>query len=277
MFPYWEGEPWPEPVNTDMLLREIEAEITRYVATLGKRSIVPALWIMQTYVHDIATHSPILLPTSAEPDCGKTTLLNIIGYLAYRGLPSVDISGPALFRSLTKWRPTFIIDEAETMNDDLRQVVNSGWTRGSGIIRCDPETHDPRLYSTFAPKAVGLKGMKLPDTTLSRTLALILRRKTPDEVVADFKNEDNEAFAVLRRKLRRWAADYAEALRTASLLSLKGSIIALGRIGGCCWLLLNSPALMQQSRHGKRQRRSRTARGRASPTAWNCCVTCANC
>ena len=45
------------------------------------------------------------------------------------GLPNVSISGPALFRSIEKWTPCLIIDEADTTlvdNDDLRAVINSG-------------------------------------------------------------------------------------------------------------------------------------------------------
>jgi len=160
-YPHWAVEPWPEPVDTGELLEEISSLITRYVATLEKRAIVPALWTMFTYVHDVSTHSPLLLVTSPEPDSGKSTLLGVLQYLARRALMSVSISGPALFRSLEKWSPTFVIDEADTAlvrNEDLKEVMNSGWTRGQGVIRCDPDTHDPRSYSTFAPKAIGMKG-----------------------------------------------------------------------------------------------------------------------
>ena len=173
---------------------------------------------MGSYVHEVATHSPLLLATSPEADSGKTTLLGVTGFLAPRAMSSVDISGPALFRSLTKWQPTFIVDEADSAfvkNDDLRAVINSGWTRGQGVIRCDPETNDPRVYSTFSPKAIGMKGKHVPDTTLSRAIIVELKRKRPDEKVEDFNHLDNDVFKTLRRKLDRWGADYAEVLRTA--------------------------------------------------------------
>jgi hypothetical protein len=51
-----------------------------------------------------------------------------VNFLARRSLQSVDISGPALFRSITKWQPTFIVDEADDAlanNPDLRSVINS--------------------------------------------------------------------------------------------------------------------------------------------------------
>jgi hypothetical protein len=87
------------------------------------------------------------------PNSGKTTLLKLVG----------SITGPALFRSIEKWGPTIAIDEADTAfvnNDDLKDVVNSGWTRGDSVIRCDPETRETRPYSTFCPKAIGMIGRR---------------------------------------------------------------------------------------------------------------------
>jgi putative DNA primase/helicase len=218
LLPHWIIEPWGEPVNTGDLLHAITQQISRYVATLENRALVPALWTMGSYVHEAATHSPLLLVTSPEADSGKSTLLGVIGFLAKRALLSVSISGPALFRSLTKWQPTFIVDEADTAlvrNDDLKEVMNSGWTRGQGVIRCDPETNNPRLYPTFAPKAIGMKGKKLPDTTLTRAIIIEMKRKQPGEVVQDFDHLDNDDFRTLRRKLVCWAADNINTLRKA--------------------------------------------------------------
>ena len=101
LYPHWSNEPWPEAVETGELLVAITEVITRYVATLGNRTIVPALWIMFSYVHDVATHSPLLLVTSPEPDSGKTTLLGVIGFLARRALPSVTSAVP---RCSGRWR-----------------------------------------------------------------------------------------------------------------------------------------------------------------------------
>ena len=71
-----------------------------------------ALWIMFAWVHDeVATHSPILFITSAEPECGKTTLLGLISFLTPRCISSVEISEAALYRSIELWQPSFVIDE----------------------------------------------------------------------------------------------------------------------------------------------------------------------
>ena len=219
LYEHWSVEPWEQPVDTGELLQEITGQITRYVATLGNRAVAVGLWTMFAWVHDAATYSPILVATSAEPDCGKTTMLGVVGFMSRRALLSVDITSAALFRSLEKWKPTFIVDEAEEAFEksrDMRDVVNSGWTRGQVVIRCHPETNEPYPYSTFAPKAIGTKGLgKLPDTTLSRSIIINLHRKSAAEKVEKFKHLDTPEFVIIRRKCLRWAADNMEALRAA--------------------------------------------------------------
>jgi hypothetical protein len=211
LYPHWEVEPADSPVDGAALLNALTECIRRHVVLTKDQTTVVALWIMLTWVHEqAAVHSPILLATSAEANSGKSTLLGLIGFLVRRSLVSVTISGPALFRSIEKWSPTFVLDEADTSlvnNEDLKEVINSGWTRGQSVVRCDPETNDPRAYRTFCPKAIGMKGRKLPDTTLSRCLIIEMERKLPSETVADFNHLDNEGFASLRGQLVRWADD----------------------------------------------------------------------
>ena len=145
-------------------------------------------------------------------------MLKVVGFLVRRGVSSVSITGPALFRSIEKWSPTFIIDEADTAiinNDDLKEVINGGWTRGETVIRCDPETNEPRPFSIFCPKAVGMVGRKLPPATLSRAIIIAMQRKRPDEVTDDFDYIDNDIFSRLRSQIARFVSDNVEALAKA--------------------------------------------------------------
>jgi putative DNA primase/helicase len=212
---HWRVEPWGDPIDTAVLLRAVTDRITQHVATLDSRAIAVGLWVMFTWVHENAVDSPLLLVTSPERESGKTTLLDVLQYLVRRPLKSVSISGPALFRSIKRWVPTFLIDEADATfrnNDDLREVINAGWTRGQGVWRCYPE---PQHFSTFAPKAIAMKGRRLDDTTSSRSITIEMKRKTPGEVVQDFDRQDDGEFRILRRQLRRWASDNGSALGKA--------------------------------------------------------------
>jgi hypothetical protein len=251
LYEHWNVEAANEPIDTGILLRAVKEAVRRYVFMSDDQAVAVTLWIVFSWLHEQVTHSPILYVTSAEKDSGKSTLLGVLNFLARRSLQSVDISGPALFRSITKWQPTLIVDEADDAladNPDLRSVINSGWTRGQGVIRCHPDTHEPELFSTFAPKVVAMKGRALPDTTLSRSIIITMkprRASDPKEHATDFDHLDNETFARLRSQVMRWAADNAEAIAKATPEIPPGfhnrrranwvPLLAIAEVGGGDW------------------------------------------
>jgi hypothetical protein len=216
--PHWEVKPAEDPVDATQLFAEIEARILQHVVVPKDLAFVVALWVGQSWIHQHGTYSPILGVTSAERDSGKSTLMGVVAFLVRRSLLSVGISAAALYRSVEKWNPTFVVDEADDAfadNPDLRQVINSGWTRGQGVMRCDPDTNEPRRFSTFCPKAIALKGRKMPDTMLSRTIFIEMKRRLRSEKVDHFRHIDDAVFARMRSQLARWAEDHGEILGTA--------------------------------------------------------------
>jgi Protein of unknown function (DUF3631) len=218
LYPHWVVEPWPEAVDGDALIRDIMGRVRRHVVLTQDQALTVALWIMMAWAHEgAATYSPILMVTSAEANSGKTTLLSLIGFLAPRSLLSVGVSEAALYRGIELWNPTIIADEFDTLlvhNEPLRAVINSGWTRGSGVLRCaGGET--PHLFPTFCPKVIGMKGRKLPDTTMFRCIIIELKRKKPSERVDHFHHIDDAELANLRRQAQRWTMDNIATLKTA--------------------------------------------------------------
>jgi hypothetical protein len=130
----------------------------------------------------------------------------------------VGTSEASLFRSIEMWTPAIIVDEADTIlidNEPLRAVVNSGYTRGSGVPRCIGDNNTPHLFPTFCPKALGMKGRKLPDTTLSRCVIIEMRRKKRTERAEHFKHIDDAGLCELRSQCMRWAIDAVEVLKVA--------------------------------------------------------------
>jgi putative DNA primase/helicase len=219
LFPHWEVEPSAEPVDAEQLLTRIVGRIRWHVVMTDDAARVAALWIAMTWMHDqAAVHSPILLVTSPEPNSGKTTLLGVLSFLVRRSLRNAGVTPAALYRSVEKWTPTIMVDEADTAfveNEDLRRVVNSGWTRGEGVLLCVGDNNEPRLFPTFCPKALGMKGRKLPDTTMSRAIVIEMARKRPGERATDFQYVDDDGLAGIRSNLARFAADNADRLRRA--------------------------------------------------------------
>jgi putative DNA primase/helicase len=87
------------------------------------------LWVTFTWMHEAAVYSPILVVSSPEAECGKTTLLALIGFMVPRGITIVEASTSVIYRMIERWRPTLIVDEADSVfknNPELRAIINSG-------------------------------------------------------------------------------------------------------------------------------------------------------
>ena len=220
LFAHWQTVIWPDLVDGDSLLRAIINRIQRFVVCTPNQALLAALWIMFSWVHETATHSPILVATSAEPESGKSTLLGVIAFLVPRSITTIEISPAALYRSIDRWNPSFIVDEFDTVlaSDDkseLRAIINAGHTPQSKIIRCVEPDYMPTAFSPFCPKALGLIGLKMPAATLGRSIIIRLRRRKVSQAIEEFKHADDTQSQDLRGRLLRWSEDNAEALAKA--------------------------------------------------------------
>jgi len=212
---------WEEPVEARTLLPEIIALLRSYVVVDDHQMITAALWPMFAWVHDIATHSPLLVVTSGEIDSGKSTLLGLMKWLCPRAIKTVEASAASVYSLIDSYNATLIHDENDTLlerNATLRHIIFEGWTRGSTVPRkIGGRTY---LYQIFGPKALGLKyredgTLALPEAATSRSIIIKTKPKLASEKVEDFDHQDNETLANLRSKLARWSADNMESLKSA--------------------------------------------------------------
>ena len=177
-----------------------------------------ALWIIFTHCFDAFEIAPVLSLTSPTPECDKTTALALLSAIVPRPLQSSNVTAAVVFRAVEKWRPTLLIDEADTFlhdSDELRGVLNSGHNRRSAIIiRTVGDDHEPKQFSTWCPKAIAKIG-KLPPTLTSRSIHIQLQRKTPAEVVEPLREDRISHLEPLARKAARWAADNFAVLKAS--------------------------------------------------------------
>ena len=210
-----EPKPWPHPVNGAELLSAITRAISKYmVMELGAAECV-ALWALFTHAIDAFGIATRLAITSPRPQCGKTTLLDILYRLVMRPLLAGNVSAASVFRVVEVAQPTLMIDEADTFlpgNDELRGVLNSGHRRGGSVIRVVGEAMEVREFSTFAPAAIAMIG-NLPGTLADRSISIALKRKRADEAVESFRYDRTEELDQLARMCARWAADNIVRLR----------------------------------------------------------------
>ena len=207
-------EPWPEPVDGVLLLDEIKHEIERHVVLPDGAAEAIAVWVLLTYCYNCFRICPYLGIVSPQKRCGKTTLLEILIMLTCRALVASNLSPAAVYRTIEKYHPTLLSDEADTFlanSDELRGVYNSGHTRSSAfVIRCAGEDSEPFRFSTWCPKAIAAIG-ELPGTIGDRSIIVGLKRKLPSEQRDKLNFETENIAGIIRRRCQRWANDNFQA------------------------------------------------------------------
>jgi hypothetical protein len=101
-----EEEPWPHAVDGVDLLNALSAELRRHVIMSKEAADATALWILHTFLLEVFNTSPRLAITSPERQCGKTTLIDILGLVTRCPLPTANATPASIFRVIEMYRPT---------------------------------------------------------------------------------------------------------------------------------------------------------------------------
>lgn len=210
-------EPWPEAVEGTVLLDQIAAALRRYVVMPPPTIPAVALWAVHAHAFETAWFTPRLAITSPTKRCGKSLLLEILEVLVPKPLNVANVTAAAVFRGIEKYRPTLLIDEADTFlvgKDELVGVLNSGHRRNGQVVRTVGEKHEVGVFSTFAPVAIAMIG-RLKHTLDDRSIPIRMRRKQRGERVERFRPDRAGDLEELRRKAVRWVLDNWKALEAA--------------------------------------------------------------
>jgi hypothetical protein len=219
-------EAWPEEVDGGKLLNDIVSITDRHIVCHYNEKVTEALWILHSWAFDACNISPFLYLTSPEKRCGKSLNLDVIRLLVPKPLSASNCTGSVMFRAIETWRPTLVLDEADTFlknSDDLAGILNASHRKtGAFVLRAVGENHEPREFSVWCPKVIAGIG-KQRDTFEDRSIKIQMRRKTKDEVVErlDYTKLEKELVPV-KRKCHRWANDNMEKLRDSSPIVLEG-------------------------------------------------------
>jgi hypothetical protein len=158
--------------------------------------------------------------TSPLPECGKTTVLDVLEYLARRAIRSDNITTSIAFR-LMSHSPSLLLDELDTFihdNPELIGVLNSGHKKGGYVFRMEKieERQEIARFPTYGPVAYGMIGHPA-GTLFSRSIFIRLERKGPNEKTEDFDPAENPTLEAeltkLRRQVVRWADDHREEVK----------------------------------------------------------------
>jgi hypothetical protein len=208
--------------STTRLLREIGDFIRKYVVVSAPQSLALALWVLHTHVIEAAHATPYISITSAEKECGKTRLLEVMELLVARAWFTGRTTAAALARRTDAELPTLLLDESDAaFNGDreyaegLRSLLNSGYRRGGKTTLCVGQGANlvTRDFSTFGPKAIAGIG-HLPDTVASRSVLIQLKRRAPGEQVERWHyRRAKQSADRLCEDIAAWASEHESALQ----------------------------------------------------------------
>ncbi len=254
-------EPWHENVDGKTLLDALEHVINRFIAfpSINEAKAI-TLYIIYTYCYDIFDYSPILNISSPEKRCGKSTLLSVLKRIVNRPLIAASISSAAVFRTIEKFKPTLILDEADTFlvnNEEMRGVINSGHERESAyVVRCVGDQHETVCFNTWCPKIIAGIG-RLPGTIEDRSIIIQLRRKLGSESKEKLRDVPKTVVQQLAQKCLRFAMDNTECLEkiippVPKTLNDRSAdnwapLITIAKLGGDEWLKAAMDAAIQLS------------------------------
>lgn len=204
-----------------MILDDVYAFTGRFVAypTEADR-VAHVLWIAHAHLMDAWESTPRIAFLSPEPASGKTRALEITQLLVPRPVEAVNVTPAYLFRKVADpdGAPTILFDEIDTVfgpkakdNEEIRGLLNAGHRRGAVAGRCVVrgkivETEEIPAYCAVAMAGLG----DLPDTILTRSVIVRMKRRAPAEPIEAFRRRVHEPEGrVICDSLAQWAARYA--------------------------------------------------------------------
>jgi hypothetical protein len=146
--------PWPEEVNGAELLGEIAQGLERHVVMSDTDRTITAVWSVHTYVYNRFVVTPRLCVRSPTKGCGKSVVFSVIKHFVWRPLMSASVTPAVVFRTIARYTPTLLIDEAAGMFDEageVRRILNVGYMHDGAVLRTVGDDYEPRQFNVFAP------------------------------------------------------------------------------------------------------------------------------
>jgi hypothetical protein len=191
------------------LFSEIEQYVTRYLALSSAFLKIAASYVLLSWVYDAFNELPYLR-FRGDYGSGKTRALIVFGSIVYKGFFASGASTVSpIFHTLDMFKGTLIFDEADFRFTDekaeLVKILNNGNVRGFSVLRTKvtaAREFEPRAFSVYGPKIVGMRGSYEDRALESRFLTEEMSGRSMRADIPISLPESHEAEArVLRSKL----------------------------------------------------------------------------
>jgi hypothetical protein len=181
------------------MLKAVVSFLSKFIAYPSEHALTAhTLWIVHCHMMDKWESTPRLAFLSPEPASGKTRALEITELLVPNPIIAVNVSAAYLFRRVGNAEDgvaTLLVDEVDTIfgpkareNEEVRGLLNAGHRKGAVAGRC--VAHGSAVVTEEIPAyaAVALAGLGwLPDTLLSRSVIIRMRRRRADERIQPYR------------------------------------------------------------------------------------------
>ena len=212
------------------IIDETGEEIRRFIS-LPHESTVPllALWAAGTYLHSVFDCYPYLYIRSTGPACGKTKLLELMGFLSLGSpRPLVSINPATIYRAAGA---VMLVDDADYLGHppsvqtgEICAVLNAGHCKVAAVPRYGTGS-DVTYHEVYGPRAFTGMG-SLPAPLAHRCFHIHLDqslRPTPSFQAKDCQ----EKFRTIRHRFQCWASRYSvQAAEMYSQLPLEMKTLA---------------------------------------------------
>jgi hypothetical protein len=209
------------------LLDRLYEFVGRFVAYPSKDArVAHVLWIAHTHLMHCWDTTPRLTFLSPEPGSGKSRALEITETLAPSPILVANVTPAYLFRRAAQEQVTLLVDEADTVfsvksegSEKIRAFLNASHRRGNSAGYCigqgtniTPE--DSPCFVAVALAALALSHM--PETVMSRSIIIHMRRRAPTEIISPYRRRKHEPEGnALRDRLALWTTAVTDEIKHA--------------------------------------------------------------
>lgn len=195
--------------TVEELFSEIERYATKYLALSPAFLKIAATYVLLSWVYDAFNEMPYLR-FRGDYGSGKTRALIVFGSVTYKGFFASGASTVSpIFHTLDAFKGTLIFDEADFRFTDekaeLVKILNNGNVKGFSVLRTQvtaAKEFEPRAFSVYGPKIVGMRGSYEDRALESRFLTEEMSgRALRADIPISLPEEQETEAHVLRSKL----------------------------------------------------------------------------
>jgi hypothetical protein len=209
-----------------LLANEVEQAFRQFVVMPNEQSYtVSTLWVMHTHLRKAdGTFLPYITPRlyygSKLPGAGKSLALKIATRLSHNGKLVVNPTSSGVITLINQKSATIGQDEIDlyfngrgTNRAEMRTVLNEGYEKGATIPRqVNYDADEQNIHGAYAlagKNADAFLSAESFDTLRSRSIAIIMERKSGDAYVLDYDPEvHNPRLDGLMSELSEWGRSY---------------------------------------------------------------------